>query len=76
MKSGVRVWWSSGGRDLQQAFRIDLQTPIPWISQIHIKDPDIREKRKQDVGIPIWVFRFILSYELEDLIKSIEREGK
>ena len=76
VKSGVRVWWSSGNRDFQQAFRIDLQTGVPWISQIHVKDSETGEKRRKDVGIPVWVFKFVLSYELDDLMKAVEREGQ
>ncbi|MFW9919864.1 MAG: hypothetical protein ACFFED_09710 [Candidatus Thorarchaeota archaeon] len=71
---GFRVSWSTGGRPFQQAFRVDLQ--MGWITRIPTKDAETKEKRRDDVGIPIWLYRYILGHDLEDLQKAIRKQGK
>ena len=65
LKSGYRVSWRSGNRTFQPAFRVDLQTTPRWITLIFQRESG--DKRRADVGIPVWVFRFILGYELDEL---------
>ena len=72
LDSGFRVSWSSGGRPFQQAFRIDLQ--LDWITRIPTKDSKTGEKRRDDVGIPIWLYRYILGHDLDGLRKVIEKQ--
>lgn len=71
LESGFRVSWSTGGRPFQRAFRVDLQ--LDWITRIPTKDPQSQEKRRDDVGIPIWLYRFILGHDLEGLRKAIKK---
>ena len=71
---GFRVSWSTGGRPYQQAFRVDLQ--LDWITRIPTKDPKIGEKRRDDVGIPIWLYRYIFGYDFNELKKAIEKHGE
>ena len=75
VKSGVRVSWSTGDEPFQQAFRVDTQVPVRWITPISRKYPDSSEMRRPDVGIPVWIYRFILSYELDDLVKLVEEKA-
>lgn len=71
LESGFRVSWSTGGRPFQQAFRVDLQ--LDWITRIPTKDPQSQEKRRDDVGIPIWLYKFILGHDLEGLRNAIKK---
>ncbi len=71
---GFRVSWSSGGRPFQQAFRVDLQ--LDWITRIPTKDSEAGEKRRDDVGIPIWLYRYVLGHDLDELRKAIEKQRK
>lgn len=73
VKSGVRVSWRTGGGKFQQAFRVDIQVPVKWITPINKKYPDSSEMRRSDVGIPVWIYRFILSYELNELVELVEQ---
>jgi len=74
--SGIRVSWSSGNDSFQQAFRIDYQVKPRWFTPISQKYPDSSEMRRSDVGIPVWIYRFILGFELDELRAAVEREGE
>ena len=73
LEVGFRVSWSSGNPEFQRAFTVDLQ--VGWIRPLHRKKNGSSELRSPDVGPPIWLYRFIFGFELDELRASIEREG-